>query len=540
MASSGCARVPCSNGPGRIKLRLGGAGTGAMTFFETLLLLLFAAVVLLQVARRVGLPYPAMLALAGLLVALVPGAPTIRIDPPTALALFIAPILLDAAFDFPLTTATRLWRPLVVMACVAVLVTTAVVAWIGVTAAGLPLAAAVVLGAIVAPPDAAAATAVTGTVPLPRRTVAVLKGESLLNDATALLLFSGALMIQNAEGSAAAVGTRLALAVPGGILLGLVLAWVMGRVTGYLVGTLGGNIFQFVAAWAVWLIAEHLHLSAVLAVVTFAVVLARNPATGSAPRMRVQSFAVWAVAVFLLNVIAFLLMGLQARVILGEMAHAEVWPALRFAGLVVLGVVLSRFAVVMAWNLLARRSPRVRGDLAPPTVGQGVLVSWCGMRGLVTLATAFALPRDFPQRDLVVLTAFAVVLATLVLQGLTLEPLIRLLGLDRVEDPDAELREGRRRLTDAALARLDGLPHAASLLETYRAKRRMGEDASAADWLSGQRDAGLAVIAAQRDALDRMLADETVGIDAFYVLQEELDWRSLTLLPEQERRIEEA
>jgi monovalent cation/hydrogen antiporter len=511
-----------------------------MTFFETLLLLLFAAVVLLQVARRLSLPYPAMLALAGLLVALVPGAPTIRIDPATALALFIAPILVDAAFDFPLTTATRLWRPLMVMACLAVLVTTAVVAWIGMAAAGLPLAAAVVLGAIVAPPDAAAATAVTGTVPLPRRTVAVLKGESLLNDATALLLFSGALMIQTADGSAAAVGTRLVLAVPGGILLGLALAWVMGRVTSYLAGTLGGNIFQFVAAWAVWLIAEHLHLSAVLAVVTFAVALARNPATGSAPRMRVQSFAVWAVAVFLLNVIAFLLMGLQARVILADMAPAQVWPALRFAGLVVLGVVISRSAVVMAWNLLARRSPRVRGDLAPPTIGQGVLVSWCGMRGLVTLATAFALPRDFPQRDLVVLTAFAVVLATLVLQGLTLAPLIRLLGLDRLEDPDAELRGARRRLVDAALARLEGLPHAASLLETYRAKRRMGEDSTAAEWLTGQRDAGLAVIAAQRETLDRMLADETVGIDAYYVLQEELDWRNLTLLPEQERRIEEA
>ncbi|WP_375286691.1 cation:proton antiporter [Sphingomonas sp.] len=213
-----------------------------MPFFETLLLLLFAAVVLLQVARRLGLPYPAMLALAGLLVALVPGAPTIRIDPATAVALFIAPILVDAAFDFPLTTATQLWRPLMVMACLAVLVTTAVVAWIGMAAAGLPLAAAVVLGAIVAPPDAAVATAVTGTVPLPRCTVAVLKGESLLNDATALLLFSGALMIQSAEGSAGAVGTRLALAVPGGILFGLALAWMMSRVTSYLAGTLGGNI----------------------------------------------------------------------------------------------------------------------------------------------------------------------------------------------------------------------------------------------------------------------------------------------------------
>ncbi|WP_375393087.1 cation:proton antiporter [uncultured Sphingomonas sp.] len=160
-----------------------------MTFFESLLALLLAAVVLLQVARRLSLPYPAMLALAGMAVAFVPGGPTIAIDPRTALALFIAPVLLDAAFDFPLQAAGRLWRPLVVMAVVAVLASTAVVAAIGWGIAGLPIAAAVVLGAIVAPPDAAAATAVLAQTPLPRRTEAVLKGESLFNDATTLLLF---------------------------------------------------------------------------------------------------------------------------------------------------------------------------------------------------------------------------------------------------------------------------------------------------------------------------------------------------------------
>src|SRR3954447_3578574 len=135
-----------------------------MTFFESLLVLLLVAIVLLQIARRLSLPYPAMLAMAGVLVAFVPGAPAIVIDPGTALALFIAPVLLDAAFDFPVGAAWRLWRPLVALAVVAVLVTTAVVAWIGWAFAGLPISAAVVLGAIVAPPDAAAAIAVLGTV----------------------------------------------------------------------------------------------------------------------------------------------------------------------------------------------------------------------------------------------------------------------------------------------------------------------------------------------------------------------------------------
>jgi monovalent cation/hydrogen antiporter len=180
------------------------------------LVLLLVAVVLLRIVRRVALPYPAMLAVAGVAVALIPGAPTIRIDidPETTLALFIAPVLLDAAYDFPVITASALWRPLVVLAAGAVLATTAVVAFIGWWTAGLPVAAAIVLGAIVAPPDAAAAVAVLGTVSLPRRTIGVLKGESLFNDAVALLLFNGALMIQISGKVDGLTGLQLTVAVP--------------------------------------------------------------------------------------------------------------------------------------------------------------------------------------------------------------------------------------------------------------------------------------------------------------------------------------
>jgi len=243
--------------------------------------------------------------------------------------------------------------------------------------------------------------------------------------------------------------------------------------------------------------------------------------------------------VFLLNVTAFLLMGMQARTILLRLPGPDLWPALRFAGLVIVAVVVARLAVVMGWNWVARRYPAVRGGPEAPTVGQGVLVGWCGMRGLVSLATAFALPADFPQRDLVVLTAFAVVLATLVGQGLTLAPLIRRLGLDRMEDPADEIAEARRRLVAAALERVEDLPEATALRDLYAAKRDGAAVPERARWLAGQRDAGLAVVAAQRAELDRLLTDETVGIDAYYLLQEELDWRALTLLPEEERRIAE-
>ena len=164
-----------------------------VTFFESMLVLLAVAILLLQVSRRLAIPYPTMLAAAGVGLALIPGAPKIGLDPQTALALFIAPALLDSAFDFPVGQVWRLWRPLFALAVIVVALSAAAVAWLGVTFAGLPLYAAIALGAIVAPPDAAAATAILSNVRMPRQAVAVLKGESLLNDASALLLFGAAI-----------------------------------------------------------------------------------------------------------------------------------------------------------------------------------------------------------------------------------------------------------------------------------------------------------------------------------------------------------
>src|ERR1700761_2040326 len=264
-----------------------------MTFFESLLLLMLAAIALLQVARRLSLPYPAMLAGAGVIVALIPGTPTIPIEPSTYLALFIAPALVDAAYDFPPGATRRFLAPLIAFAIVAVILTTGVVAWIGSVFLGLPLAAAVVLGAIVAPPDAAAATAVLRNFSIPRNMDAVLKGESLFNDATALLLFGGALTFLSSGGFRLGVGLRLGLAVPGGVLLGIVCAYLMQYVNQLVKDTLGGNLLQFVLSYLLWIAADHLHLSAVLCVIAFAMTLARTTSGEFDARMRVHSFAVW-------------------------------------------------------------------------------------------------------------------------------------------------------------------------------------------------------------------------------------------------------
>lgn len=513
-----------------------------MTFFESLLILLLAAIVLLQFSRRLALPYPAMLATAGVVVALIPGAPAIPIDPHTALALFLAPTLFDAAFDFPVGAARKLWGPLVAFAVVAVLVTASLVAWIGWTFAGLPIAAAVVLGAIVAPPDAAAATAVLSGVSIPRSSDAVLRGESLFNDATALLLFTAALSVQSGGGFTLPVDLQLGLAAPGGILFGIGCALVLRRTNRHVMGTLGGSLLQFVQVFLVWIVADRLHLSAVLATVACAMTVARSMDINTSARMRVHSYAVWSTVVFLLNVLAFLLMGLQARLIAGRMDHRQFVDALGFAGLVVLATIVARFVVVIGYNRFTAWRHRRQDRDEPATIGQAVLVSWSGMRGLVTLATAFALPANFPHRDTVMLAAFAVVMVSLVVQGLTLAPLIRWLGLDQQDAYAHDLSTARRSIAEAAIATFDGKDGVAAdaLRHSYDAERQAAEEPPQDAVMNERRKLGLTAVKAERRRLEDLRDRHQIASETYLQLQEEIDWRTLVLLPDEKRRVEES
>jgi NhaP-type Na+/H+ or K+/H+ antiporter len=512
-----------------------------MSFFESLLALMAVAILLLQASRRLSIPYPTMLAAAGVGLAMIPGAPRIAIDPHMALALFIAPVLVDAAFDFPAVAARKLWRPLFTLAVVAVVLSAAAVAWLGVAYAGLPLYAAVALGAIVAPPDAAAATAILSSVSMPRRSVTVLKGESLLNDASALLLFSAALSFHTDAAIDATGVARLALAAPGGVLLGIVLAKLLRIITPYITGTLGGNLFEFVGAFGVWVIAERLGLSPVLCLVAFAMTIARTAGLTTPPRSRIHSFAVWSSVVFFLNVLAFLLMGFQVRSILAGMTSDRLRFATLFALAVIAALIAVRMVGVLIYNRLAARFQALRGDAPPATFRQGVLIGWCGMRGLVTLATAFALPQTFPQRDLIVLTAFSVVLATLVVQGLTLAPLVRLLKLDGEDGLSNELAEVRADLAASALETLDQRTGAAAEHWRFRFRDAVGDaglDATRAA-PDGWRAVGLAAIRRQRRRLEELRTQQRVGADAFLTVQEELDFEEVALSGDEARQMEE-
>ena len=511
-----------------------------MSFFESLVALLLTAIVLLQFSRRMRIPYPTMLAAAGVVLALIPGTPSITLDPATALALFIAPALVDAAFDFPAGAVRKLWRQLFAMAVVAVLLTTAAVMWLGVAMAGLPFYAALALGAIVSPPDAVAATAMLGNMHMPRRSVAVLKGEGLLNDATALLLFSAAVTVQAAGGIDGGVALRLALAAPGGILFGIVFALLFRRVSRFVGSTLGGNLLEFATTFAVWFLAERMHLSPVLCLVAFAMTVARSAGLQQRARVRVHSFAVWTSVVFLLNVVAFMLMGMQVRTIVGGMSADRLQQVLSFAAAAVVVVIGVRMIWVLGYNWLSRHFASLRGPVQVPSFAQGVLVGWCGMRGLITMATAFALPAGFSQRDLIVLTAFAVVLATLVIQGLTLAPLVRLLDLDKTKELERELEDARVQLAQTALATLEGKegPEADHLRYGFLLERNAAQSTQSTP-LDKRRRLGLAAIRSQRKRLEQLRSGSIVGADSYLALQEELDFRELAITSEDERHIEE-
>jgi CPA1 family monovalent cation:H+ antiporter len=505
--------------------------------FESLLGLLVAAMLLLRLSRRIGAPYPAMLALAGAAVAALPWAPPIAMEPRLALALFITPALFDAAFDTAPRALLQNWLAVCSLALIAVLLTTAAVAWAGWGVAGLPLAAAVTLGAIVAPPDAAAASATLSRFDLPRSSMTILQGESLLNDASALLLFGVASAIAMSHQAAGTFLPELLLAVPGGVLLGLAAGGLYIQLAAQAAGTLAARILEFVATFGVWVVAEHLHVSPILAVVTYAMLIARVIPLRQSARDRVHSYSVWAAAVFVLNVLAFLLMGLQARVIFDRLGAEELFQALQFS-LLVLGIVIAVRALwVVALAVVTTRLFRATAlarHIAPVRPWrERVLIAWCGMRGLVTLATAFALPAEFPGRDVIVLSAFVVVIGTLVLQGMTIAPLIRLLKLDPDTSLNKEVSVARQAMIDAALGALAGLrgDAADAVRAEYRAAQEQARDRREPQGVTEHDRLRSTAVVAQRRRLAALRQQGEISDDAFHQLQEELDWAELNAAP---------
>ena len=503
-----------------------------MNLFELVIALLLGGAVLAAAARRLALPYPALLALAGAGLALVPGTPVVMLDPELALALFVAPVLLDAAFDASPRDLREHWRPVASLALVAVALTVAAVAatarWL---VPEMPWAAAIALGAIVAPPDAAAATAVLRQLRPPHRLLVILEGESLFNDASALLIYRLAV---GAGMGAAVVGWEvvptLLLVSAGSVVLGLVLSRITLLVTARIHDVATAVIVQFVGTFGVWLLAEGAHLSGILTMVVYAMAVARDAPALMPARIRIPSYAVWEVAVFVLNVLAFILVGLQLKPIVSRLDPAEAVRYLGTAAAVCVVVILVRMLWVMraelAGWLIHRGRSGSAGRCGSPR--NAAVVAWCGMRGIVTLAAALALPADFPFRELILVTAFSVVLGTLVLQGLTLRPLMHRLGLEEGDEIEREVRLARVETARAAVAALDG---SADGSDTGRLLRRRYEARLASGPPESDEPAGRLMrraVAAERRRLVELRADGTIGDDAFHRVEEELDRAELS------------
>ena len=510
-----------------------------MRELEHILILFVAAMALAALARRAGAPYPVFLAIGGALLALIPGAPSPTLPPELVLALFVAPILVDAGYDASLRDLRDNWAPLVSLVIVAVGLTTAAVAMVAhALVPGLPWAAAIALGAIVAPPDAVAATAVLRPLHPPQRILGILEGESLLNDASALLIYRLAVGAVAAGGfSVQAVAPTFLLAVIGSLIAGPALGWLAQRLLERVQHIPTHIILQFVGTLTVWLVAEHVGLSGVLTTVCFAMTLGRMAPARIPARIRIPTNAVWATVVFALNIFAFIFIGLQIRPILVELAPPAREQYLLVAAAVLVTVILVRLVWHMCVNAVFRwrdgrygfRPPR---PMLRPTVGSGLVISWAGMRGIVTLAAALALPEGFPSRDLIVLTAFLVVLGTLLIQGLTLKALLRALNLNDGNPVAREERMARERMLEAAYAQLPASGSLAGDIVRKDLKVRIGQ-LRRGDGLQSSFGAEYdaqyrAALSAARQVLLEMRDGGDIGDDAFHTLENDLDWMEVS------------
>jgi monovalent cation/hydrogen antiporter len=426
---------------------------------EPVVPLLVLMAVLVIVAHKSAIPYPVLLVLGGLSLSFVPILPVIRLDPNLVLFFFLPPLLFPAALFTSWRDFRRNLRSILFLAIGLVLMTTIVVAWVAHSfIAGLPWAAAFALGAIVSPPDAAAAEAILKRLHVPARIGAVLGGESLVNDATALVAYQFAVAAMvTGQFSLGGASLRFLLVGLGGVglglLVGLVMRWVQGRLDDPPVQI----TISLLTPFAAYLLAERLEVSGVLAVVAAGMYLGWH-STALSARTRLQVQAFWEMAAFFLNGFIFIMIGLQLPGILRNLSQEPLSRLTTYAILISATVVLVRIAWVFPATYLPRLLSRKMRERDPvPPWQHSVLIAWAGMRGVVSLAAAFALPivladrRPFPGRSYILFLTFCVILTTLVFQGLTLPILIRKLGVEDDGVIDSEERRARLQANEAAV-----------------------------------------------------------------------------------------
>ena len=511
--------------------------------------LLLAIAALNAVASRLTIPYPIVLVMGGLAIGVLPGMPYVELDPELVLFVFLPPLLYAAAFFADLPALRRDARALSLTAIGLVLITCVAVAAVGHGLLGLTWPMAFALGAIVSPTDPIAATAIMRRLGVQRRIVNLVEGESLVNDAAALVTYRVAVAAAVAGSfSLALASLEFVAATVGGVAVGLIFGWGIHRVRRRIDDPLTSITVSLLTGYAAYLPAEALHLSGVLAAVTAGLYLGWRSHELAAPGVRLQATAVWEVLTFLLNATLFILIGLQLPVVVDGLGEQSLPRLLRDAVAVTITIVAIRFAWVFSVPYLIRLLDR-RPSQRARRVGAGprVVIAWSGLRGGVSMAAALALPlttdadTPLPGRDLVVFVTFVVVLVTVVGQGLTLPALATRMGTTAGGDSEREA-EMRARLaaSKAALAELEVIAQEDSpeapptetvdrLRQRFESRKR--RDATRAGIMDDGREADAVarqrvmrqLLLAQRRTLIELRNSGQISNDVMHLLQRELD-----------------
>jgi Na+/H+ antiporter len=530
-----------------------GVAEGSNAAIALVFLLLLAATGLAIVARRVGIPYPILLVLGGLALGFIPGLPAIQLEPSIVFLLFLPPILFGAGYFTSIRDFKANLRAISLLSVGLVLTTTIVV---GVVAHALiptlGWAAAFALGAIVAPPDAVAATAIFQRLGVPRRVVTILEGESLVNDATALVAYRLAIVaVSTGVFSLAEAGLTFAVVAVGGTIIGLlvgaIVAWLLRRIDDPVFSV----VITFLAPVAAYLPAEFFHLSGVLSTVAAGIYVGRRAARSMSSSVRIAGAAAWQVLLFLINGSVFILIGTQLPTVLAGLGGRTPAELIGLAVAISLTAIVVRILWVFPGTYVPRRlSAKIREREPRPLPRNVFLVSWAGMRGVVSLAAALALPlttdtgAPFPERNLIIFLTFAVILATLVGQGLTLPLVIRGLRIAADGGEDHEESHARTAAAEAAVSRIEELatewPGHLELIDALRVQyehrardiERHHTEGPADETereLFEHRLIRSAVIDAEREALVRLKETGGVRDDIFRKVERDLDLEELRM-----------
>jgi CPA1 family monovalent cation:H+ antiporter len=520
-----------------------------MLLLELVLLLLLSSVALGWLARHFKFPYPIALVSGGALLGFIPKVPEFPFDPQLILVVVLPPILYQAALLTSWNDFKANIRPIGLLAIGLVIATTVTVgAALKLMVPDVPWAAAFVLGAIVSPPDAVAATAILSRLNIPRRLVTILEGESLVNDASGLVLYKFAIAaVLTGVFSLADASAQFVAVAGGGIAVGVLLAFVFIAIHRHLGDPFIEVLTTLMIPFTAYIAAESVHVSGVLAVVAAGLVRGRYSPELVSAEMRIMARSVWNLLVFLLNSLIFMLIGLQMSDVTASLAGRYSVGELAALGLFVSAVAIGvRFLWVYPVAYLPRwLSGSLREQEPKPRKRELFIISWCGMRGIVSLAAALALPlslpggEPFPHRDLIIFLTFFVIAATLIGQGLTLTPLIRRLNVGSNWSLHDEQQQVRAAMSSAALAAIDqaqadeGAPvEWADRLKAEIADRIIlatpddREAPARAELLKRLRHAA---IRAERRELIRLWRENEIGDEVMHHLEEILDYQEAHL-----------